>query len=77
MGKTPVIYDAQAHTLTVDHHMVSTAVAKLRCIIDRYSLEIFVNGGENVISTSYCEAEDRSIRLSGDAVGDIDFYHIG
>lgn len=77
VGQTPVIYDAQAHTLTVDHHTVSTAVAKLRCIIDRYSLEIFINDGENVISTSYCDAEDRSVRLSGTAVGDVDFYHIG
>jgi fructan beta-fructosidase len=68
---TPLVYDANAHTLTCKH--VKAPVdpidgrIKLRVIGDRGSLEVFANGGQVAMSIGYTPSEtDRAITASSE-----------
>lgn len=93
---TSVLYDRARKTITVDRSRsgVSTAVAhvktfhtvehdnemKLRLILDRCSLELFVNDGEQTFSLTLntdLQADGISFRAEGNAVMDITAFTLG
>jgi beta-fructofuranosidase len=52
----------------------------LRILIDRYSAEVFINGGEQVMSATYytpLEAEGITFSAEGSAIVDISAYQLG
>ena len=93
---TSVIYDRKRHEITLDRSLsgIRKAVLNtrtfiteeygdemdLRMILDRYSLELFVNGGEQAASiTLYTDlsANRISFQAEGSAVMDIESYILG
>jgi beta-fructofuranosidase len=93
---TSVLYDRARKTITVDRSRsgVSTAVAhvktfhavehdnemKLRLILDRCSMELFVNDGEQTFSLTLNtdrQADGISFRAEGNAVMDISAFTLG
>jgi beta-fructofuranosidase len=90
-----LIYDPQRSILTIDRSRSgqSDEITKrrsirvrrrggsldLRILLDRWSAEIFINGGEQVMSVTYHtppEAETISFRSEGKAVLDISSHKI-
>ncbi len=93
---TSVIYNHASHKITVDRSYSGTRKGvvhtrrfntteyndemKLRIILDRYSLELFVNDGEQTFSLTFntvLSAEGISFQTEGEAVMDVEAYTLG
>lgn len=68
-----------AHSRTIEISPLESADLQLRIILDRFSVEVFVNDGRHVMSATVytgLEADQISFSVEGEAVIDVEYYEL-